>query len=53
MDSMAIQVNEKLQQMGIIHLPNLTKEFDLPSEFIQEEIFKRLGSIIEGFKVIF
>jgi len=50
LDDLCRQINEKLQQAGTISIPSLTKEFDLPSEFLLEQVHLRLGSIIEGFK---
>ena len=50
MEELCRQVNERLQQQGTISLPSLTKEFDLPTEFLIEQVHARLGSIIEGFK---
>ena len=50
MEELCRQVNERLQQQGTISLPSLTKEFDLPTDFLIEQVHARLGSIIEGFK---
>lgn len=50
LDNMARHLNQRLQQAGFISLPSLTKEYDLPTEFLVEQIHCRLGSIIEGFK---
>ena len=50
MEDLCRQVNEKLQQEGTISLPSLTKEWDLPADFITEQVSNRLGSIIEGFR---
>ena len=47
---MCVQINEKLQQTGTIAIPSLTKVYDLPAEFLIEQVHARLGSIIEGFK---
>ncbi|XP_040581791.1 E3 UFM1-protein ligase 1 [Lepeophtheirus salmonis] len=49
-DRLCEEVNEVLQQKGCISIATLTKEYDLPSEFLEEQIGKRIGSIIEGFK---
>ena len=43
-------MNEKLQQAGTIAIPSLTKVYDLPTDFLVEQVHSRLGSIIEGFK---
>lgn len=50
LDDLCRQINEKLQQDGTIAIPSLTKEYDLPSDFLLEQVHMRLGSIIEGFK---
>ena len=49
-ESLCVQINEKLQQAGTISLPSLTKVYDLPADFLIEQVHERLGSIIEGFK---
>ena len=50
LETMCVQVNEKLQQAGTLAIPSLTKVYDLPTDFLIEQIHERLGSIIEGFK---
>ncbi len=50
LDSLCQEVNERLQLDGTISMSVLTKEYDLPSEFLQEEVWARLGKIIEGFR---
>ena len=50
LEEMCRQVNDKLQQSGSIAIPSLTKVFDLPADFLLEQVHARLGSIIEGFK---
>jgi hypothetical protein len=50
LDFIAEEINEKLQLDGTVSISTITKEYDLPSEFLQEEIVARLGSIIEGFR---
>ena len=50
MDSICEQINEALQSSGTVSVAALTKEYDLPSDYVQEEVGKRLGSIIEGFR---
>ncbi|XP_023347984.1 E3 UFM1-protein ligase 1, partial [Eurytemora carolleeae] len=50
LDNLARQINENLQQKGTISIPSLTKEYDLPTEFLVDEVSKRIGSIIQGFK---
>jgi len=50
LEELCRQVNERLVSCGLLHLPSLTKELDLPAEFLVEQVHARLGSIIEGFK---
>jgi len=50
LDDLSRQINEQLQQDGTIAIPSLTKQYDLPSDFLLEQVHNRLGSIIEGFK---
>ena len=50
LETMCVQINENLQQTGTIAIPSLTKIYDLPAEFLIEQVHARLGSIIEGFK---
>ena len=50
LESLCVQVNEKLQQAGIISIPSLTKLYDLPTDFMVQQVHARLGSIIEGFR---
>ncbi len=50
LDTLCEQVNEGLQHSGLVSISALTKEHDLPSEFLQEQVGKRLGGIIEGFR---
>jgi hypothetical protein len=50
LDDMAEQLNEKLQVDGTMSIASLAKEFNLPSDFLFEEVIKRLGKFIEGFQ---
>lgn len=50
LEEMCRQVNEKLQQAGCLAIPSLTKVFDLPADFLLEQVHARMGSIIQGFK---
>eukprot|EP00092_Neocalanus_flemingeri_P007696 GFUD01008312.1.p1 GENE.GFUD01008312.1~~GFUD01008312.1.p1 ORF type:complete len:788 (+),score=294.35 GFUD01008312.1:119-2482(+) len=50
LEDLCRQINEKLQQAGTIAIPSLTKVYDLPADFLLEQVHARLGSIIEGFK---
>lgn len=45
----AAEINEKLSQAGELSVTQLTEQYDLPAEFIQQKIIDRnLGSIILG-----
>ena len=50
LDDMADQLNEKLQVQGTLSISTLAKDFNLPSDFLFEEVIKRLGKFIEGFQ---
>ena len=50
LDRVAEEINDKLQVEGTTSIPVLTKEYNLPADFIFEQIKIRLGSIIEGFQ---
>uniref|UniRef100_A0A7N8XIL3 E3 UFM1-protein ligase 1 n=1 Tax=Mastacembelus armatus TaxID=205130 RepID=A0A7N8XIL3_9TELE len=43
-----IEVNDKLQEAGLISIAELCKSYDLPGDFLTEELSKRLGKIIQG-----
>ncbi|XP_060525189.1 E3 UFM1-protein ligase 1 homolog [Cylas formicarius] len=42
------EINEKLQQQGQISIGELTLQYDLPSEFLQQLVEKNLGKVIVG-----
>lgn len=45
----AAEINEKLNQVGELSVTQLTEQYDLPADFIQQKIIDRnLGSIIQG-----
>lgn len=45
----ATEINEKLQQAGQINVSELTVEYDLPAEFLQQSVLERqLGKLIQG-----
>lgn len=45
----ATEINEKLQQLGQINVSDLTVQYDLPAEFLQQSVLERqLGKIIQG-----
>ncbi|KZS14106.1 E3 UFM1-protein ligase 1 [Daphnia magna] len=48
LDHIAEEINENLQQTGQITVVELTKQYELPMEFILQQIRKRLGTIIQG-----
>ncbi|XP_077976993.1 E3 UFM1-protein ligase 1-like isoform X2 [Glandiceps talaboti] len=48
LDKLGDEINDKLQESGQVTIGELTKQYDLPGEFITEVIEERLGSIIQG-----
>lgn len=48
LDRLAEEVNDKLQQAGLITVAELCKSYDLPGDFLTEELSKRLGKLIQG-----
>ena len=38
LDNLGREVNERLQQRGTIAVPSLTKEYDLPADFLLEQV---------------
>uniref|UniRef100_A0A3Q2ZPN1 E3 UFM1-protein ligase 1 n=1 Tax=Kryptolebias marmoratus TaxID=37003 RepID=A0A3Q2ZPN1_KRYMA len=48
LDSLAEEVNDKLQEAGLISVAELCKSYDLPGDFLTEELSKRLGKLIQG-----
>ncbi|RXG61520.1 E3 UFM1-protein ligase 1 [Armadillidium vulgare] len=48
LDSLAEEVNEKLQQNGSITIAEIAKLYDLPGDFLLHAIVKRLGKLISG-----
>ncbi|KAK6295106.1 hypothetical protein J4Q44_G00343320 [Coregonus suidteri] len=42
------EVNDKLQEAGLVNIPELCKNYDLPGDFLTEELSKRLGKVIQG-----
>jgi len=50
LDRIAEEINDKLQLEGTISIPVITKDYNLPSDFVFEQITARLGSLIEGFQ---
>ncbi|KAM3861607.1 E3 UFM1-protein ligase 1 [Diretmus argenteus] len=48
LDRLAEEVNDKLQEAGLISIPELCKNYDLPGDFLTEELSKRLGKLIQG-----
>uniref|UniRef100_A0A669C438 E3 UFM1-protein ligase 1 n=1 Tax=Oreochromis niloticus TaxID=8128 RepID=A0A669C438_ORENI len=48
LDHLAEEVNDKLQEAGMISIAELCKSYDLPGDFLTEELSKRLGKIIQG-----
>ncbi|KAH8022414.1 hypothetical protein HPB51_024144 [Rhipicephalus microplus] len=48
LDSLAEDINEKLQQAGHITFGEITKQYDLPPDFLEDVIHSRLGTVIRG-----
>ncbi|XP_038582929.1 E3 UFM1-protein ligase 1 [Micropterus salmoides] len=48
LDRLAEEVNDKLQEAGLISISELCKNYDLPGDFLSEELSKRLGKLIQG-----
>ncbi|XP_060908663.1 E3 UFM1-protein ligase 1 [Labrus mixtus] len=48
LDRLAEEVNDKLQEAGLISISELCKSYDLPGDFLSEELSKRLGKLIQG-----
>lgn len=46
---LAEEINEKLSQQGQINVGDLTIQYDLPAEFLQQQVLeKNLGKLIFG-----
>ncbi|KAG1953551.1 E3 UFM1-protein ligase 1 [Pimephales promelas] len=48
LDRLAEEVNDKLQEAGQVNIAELSKTYDLPGEFLTEELNARLGRVIMG-----
>ncbi|XP_074542069.1 E3 UFM1-protein ligase 1 [Halichoeres trimaculatus] len=48
LDRLAEEVNDKLQEAGLMSISELCKNYDLPGDFLSEELSKRLGKLIQG-----
>ncbi|CAL1585403.1 unnamed protein product [Knipowitschia caucasica] len=48
LDRLAEEVNDKLQEAGLISIAELCKNYDLPGDFLTEELSKRLGKLLQG-----
>ncbi|XP_053301605.1 E3 UFM1-protein ligase 1 isoform X2 [Pleuronectes platessa] len=48
LNRLAEEVNDKLQEAGLISIAELCKSYDLPGDFLSEELTKRLGKLIQG-----
>lgn len=47
-DLLAQEIDLKLQENGLINLSDFIKSYDLPSDFIENVITERLGTIVHG-----
>ncbi|XP_056150563.1 E3 UFM1-protein ligase 1 [Lampris incognitus] len=48
LDRIAEEVNDKLQEAGLINISDLCKNYDLPGDFLTMELSKRIGKLIRG-----
>ncbi|KAI0226544.1 E3 UFM1-protein ligase 1 [Lamellibrachia satsuma] len=48
LDAIAEEINDKLQDQGQITVAELTKEYNLPGDFLAQVVWDRLGSTILG-----
>ncbi|XP_041832091.1 E3 UFM1-protein ligase 1-like [Melanotaenia boesemani] len=48
LDRLAEEVNDKLQEAGLISIAELCKSYDLPGDFLTVELSRRLGKLIQG-----
>ncbi|XP_051730668.1 LOW QUALITY PROTEIN: E3 UFM1-protein ligase 1 [Ctenopharyngodon idella] len=48
LDQLAEEVNDKLQEAGQVNIAELCKTYDLPGDFLTEELNARLGRVIQG-----
>ncbi|XP_016318260.1 E3 UFM1-protein ligase 1-like [Sinocyclocheilus anshuiensis] len=48
LDRLAEEVNDKLQEAGQVNIAELCKTYDLPGDFLTEELNSRLGRAIHG-----
>ncbi|XP_051501472.1 E3 UFM1-protein ligase 1 [Myxocyprinus asiaticus] len=48
LDRLAEEVNDKLQEAGQVNIAELCKMYDLPGDFLTEELNKRLDRVIQG-----
>uniref|UniRef100_A0A673JUM1 E3 UFM1-protein ligase 1 n=1 Tax=Sinocyclocheilus rhinocerous TaxID=307959 RepID=A0A673JUM1_9TELE len=48
LDRLAEEVNDKLQEAGQVNIAELCKMYDLPGDFLTEELNSRLGRAIHG-----
>lgn len=48
LDRIAEEVNDRLQDQGHVTIPELTKLYDLPADFLSEHLHERVGQIILG-----
>ncbi|KAF4528259.1 hypothetical protein B566_EDAN014149, partial [Ephemera danica] len=48
LQQLASQINEKLQSDGTLNIGELTRQYDLPGDFLQSLVEKELGQSIQG-----
>ncbi|XP_061130391.1 E3 UFM1-protein ligase 1 [Syngnathus typhle] len=48
LNRVAEEVNDRLQEAGLIGISELCKSYDLPGDFLHDELAKRIGKVIQG-----
>uniref|UniRef100_A0A8C5FGZ0 E3 UFM1-protein ligase 1 n=1 Tax=Gadus morhua TaxID=8049 RepID=A0A8C5FGZ0_GADMO len=48
LERLAEEVNDKLQEAGLITISELCKTYDLPGDFLTEELSRRMGKLVQG-----
>ncbi|XP_077574949.1 E3 UFM1-protein ligase 1 [Stigmatopora nigra] len=48
LNRMAEEINDRLQEAGLVSIADLCKSYDLPGDFLNESLSKRLGKLIQG-----
>uniref|UniRef100_A0AAY4BEJ7 E3 UFM1-protein ligase 1 n=1 Tax=Denticeps clupeoides TaxID=299321 RepID=A0AAY4BEJ7_9TELE len=48
LNGLAEEVNDKLQEAGQVNIAEVCKNYDLPGDFLTQELSSRLGKVIQG-----